>query len=62
MAIPIEHEDTEELKKWGTGLEVVQGRCTFCGQHTRYWHTCTNNQVCPDCAKTHTVADLKAKP
>lgn len=59
MAIPVEHEDVEELKKWGLGLENLIERCFFCDTPTRYWHTATNTPVCEGCAATHRVSELK---
>lgn len=58
MSIPVEHEDVEELKKWGMGLSSIQEQCTFCSVPTRYWHTDSNNPCCEACAATHDVADL----
>lgn len=58
MAIPIKHEDVEELKKWGMGLDKVIERCTLCKQPTRFWHERSNNPCCESCAKSHKVADL----
>lgn len=57
--IPVQHEDVEELRKWGMGLENLVERCWFCADFTRYWHMPTNNPVCPACAKAHTVGELK---
>jgi hypothetical protein len=59
MAIPIEHEDVKDLKKWGMGLDKLVEECHFCGTKTRYWHNRTNTPVCEGCAKTNTVADIK---
>jgi hypothetical protein len=58
--IRVEHEDVEELKKWGMGLQHILEACRFCGKGTRYWHQPTNNPVCQSCAAGHTVAELKA--
>lgn len=58
MAIPIAHEDKEYLKKWGMGLADILEHCHFCKKCTPYWHTRTNNPVCPECAKTHKVREL----
>ena len=58
MAIPIEHEDKEELAKWGMGLETLLEHCIFCDKPTPYWHAKTNNPVCPKCSKTHKVGDI----
>ena len=33
-------------------------KCFFCKATTKHWHENTNNPVCPDCAKTHKVAEL----
>ena len=51
MTIPVKHEGANPV--FGV-IEV----CHFCGQLTRYWHENTNNPVCPDCAKSHRVAEL----
>ena len=59
MAIPIEREDVSELEKWCMGLEKLVELCEFCRRPTRYWHTRTNNPVCPDCAKSHRMAELR---
>lgn len=56
--ITVEHEDIEELRKWGMGLEAVQENCFFCTTPTRFWHMGTNNPVCECCAKVHTVSEL----
>jgi len=58
MAIPIEHESAEELKKWGMGLEKLIERCGLCNTPTRYWHDATNTPVCEGCAATRNVSDL----
>ena len=52
--IPIQHEDIEELKAWGWGLEHVQERCHLCSAKTRYWHMATNTPVCQTCAEKYT--------
>ncbi len=54
MAIPLikEPEDLNEGK-----LSYLE-RCYFCNTPTNYWHENTNNPVCPQCAKTHKVAEL----
>ena len=57
--ISIEHEDTEELKKWGLGLENVMERCFFCKAPTRFWNKKANEPCCESCAKTHTVKEFK---
>lgn len=57
--IPVEHEDIEELKKWGMGLSNIVELCHFCHNGTRYWHRRTNTPVCQGCAKTHKVSDIK---
>jgi hypothetical protein len=59
MSIPVEHEDVEELKKWGLGLEKLMEKCELCNVPTRYWHTATNTPVCQSCASTRNVKDLK---
>lgn len=58
MAIPIEHENVEELKKWGMGLSKIVESCCFCNTPTRYWHTKSNQPVCPGCSKTHKVSEI----
>ena len=58
--IRVEHEDVEELKKWGMGLDQILERCALCSTPTRYWHTPSNTPCCQTCAGTHTVAQLKA--
>jgi hypothetical protein len=58
MAIPIEHEDKEELAKWGMRLEMLLEHCIFCYKPTPYWHAKTNNPVCQECSKTHKVGDI----
>lgn len=60
MAIPVEHEDVEELKGWGLGLENAVECCVFCGTGTRYWHLATNNPVCQCCAGVKAESDLPA--
>lgn len=59
MVIKVEHEDIEELKKWGLGLSELLEHCHFCNVQTRYWHRATNTPVCEECSKVHTVAELK---
>ena len=58
MTIPIEHEDKEELTKWGMGLEKILEHCIFCKKTTPYWHSKTNNPVCQECSKTRKVGDI----
>lgn len=60
MAIPLVKESEEERKEWGNVIE----NCYFkCGNKTIHWHWRTNQPVCPDCAKSHKVAELpKAHP
>lgn len=60
MAIAIEHEDVEGLKKWGMGLEKLVENCLLCQQPTRYWSVVCNCPVCEECAKTKDEADAKA--
>ena len=52
--IPVEHEDEATVNEFGGIVES----CHFCRAPTRYWHTGTNNPVCPDCAKKHRVEEL----
>lgn len=59
--IPVELEDTEELAKWGMGLEHMIEACFFCKTPTRYWNNKANQPCCPSCAKTHRVAEFKGK-
>lgn len=59
MTIPVEHEDIDELKKWGIGLSNVMEDCVFCRIPTRYWNKKSNNPCCQSCAKTHKVSDFK---
>lgn len=59
MAIKIEREDTEELKKLGQDIAEAIERCVFCGEGTRYWHRKTNKPVCRPCAKTRKTGDIK---
>jgi len=61
MPIPVEHEDVEELRSWGLGLDRVQERCVFCSAGTRYWHRPTNNAVCECCAGAKDVTELPAR-
>ena len=62
MTITVVHEDTEELKKWGCGLDTLLEHCVFCDATTPYWHKRTNTPVCQSCAKTHKVTDIKRTP
>lgn len=57
--IPIEHEDIEELKKWGMGLSNILEQCHFCKNETRYWNKKRNTPVCQECAKILKVSDIK---
>jgi len=57
--IPVVHEDVEELKKWGMGLETMLERCVFCRNGTPYWHRESNTPVCECCAETHSVSEIK---
>lgn len=61
MAVVVEHEDVEALKKWGSGLWKVMERCTFCRVETRYWHNASNKPVCQSCAETKSESDLPAR-
>lgn len=54
MAIPLIRETDEQIKEF---YGIVE-RCHFCQQKTRYWHENTNNPVCPDCSKKHSVSEL----
>lgn len=58
MAVEVEHEDMEKLKKWGMGLESIQERCEFCGIATRYWHARTNTPCCQVCAAKKEESDF----
>lgn len=58
MALQVEHEDVEELAKWGMGLNRIQEDCFFCKKETRFWHRPSNRPVCESCAKTHSEADF----
>ena len=60
MSIPIEHEDTEELRKWGLGLDQIKEACFFCKQGTRMWFA-QHTPVCETCAQTHEVSDFLAR-
>ena len=60
--IPIEHEDIDELKKWGMGLSEIIELCFFCKTPTRHWNKKANQPCCPGCSKTHKVAEFKDKP
>lgn len=55
MAIKVEKESDDTLRGFGGIMEV----CVFCRHQTRYWHTRTNNPVCPDCAPVRKVSELK---
>lgn len=59
ISIPVEREDTKELKKWGMGLENMMERCVFCRNPTRYWNKKRNQPCCQACAIRHTLADLE---
>ena len=59
MSIRVEHEDIEELRKWGMGLSNIMELCVFCGYETRYWHRPTNTPVCPNCAQWHEPKELE---
>lgn len=59
MPIKVTHEPIDELNKWGTGLAGIREVCIFCSEQTRYWHTPTNQPVCPKCAETHTVKNIR---
>jgi hypothetical protein len=61
MAIKITHEDTEELKKWGLGLEKIIEKCFFCQEPTRYWSKKANKPVCSNCAKERDISELPKK-
>lgn len=50
--IHVEHEDADELRKWGMGLEKIIENCELCRTPTRYWHDGTNTPCCQECAKT----------
>lgn len=56
--IPVEHEDVDELKKWGMGLAFIKEHCALCKAPTRWWHKKTNTPCCLSCAKTRSVSDL----
>ena len=58
MSIDIKHEDIEQLKQWGLGLEKVIESCVFCGDKTRYWATTVNKPVCTHCAKERDVNEI----
>ncbi len=58
MSIPVEHEDIEQLKLWGLGLEKVIEKCYFCGDPTRYWYKPANKPVCTHCAKDHNPSEI----
>lgn len=51
MAIKIQHEDIEELKKWGLGLETVMESCILCKAPTRFWSVASKCPVCECCAQ-----------
>ena len=58
MAIEIVHEDTNELKSWGLGLEKIIERCIFCNDPTRYWSRVANKSICQSCAKERFLHEL----
>lgn len=60
--IKVEHEDTEELRKWGMGLEQLAERCIECRTPTRFWHVASNNPVCPGCAQKLRPTDKRLSP
>ena len=51
--IPVWNEEAE-WRENGYPLE----QCVFCNKPTTTWHENTNNPVCVDCAKTHTVQEI----
>ena len=57
--ITIEHENTEELRKWGWGIWRLIEKCYFCDEPTRYWQTQSNTPVCESCAKVRTIQEIK---
>jgi hypothetical protein len=59
--IQIEHENVEELKKWGMGLSRIIENCFFCHTPTRYWNKKANQPCCPSCSKKHKVSEFKEK-
>lgn len=61
MAIEIEKEDVEELKKWGLGLHKFQEQCYFCGHPTNTWHRLSNTPVCSNCAEIHDRSDMSRR-
>lgn len=60
MAIKIEHEDIEELKKWGLGLETVMESCILCKAPTRFWSVASNCPVCECCAQVSDESAVQA--
>jgi hypothetical protein len=61
MAIEIEVEDTEELKKWGLGLHKIKESCHFCKTPTDTWHMASNTPVCSVCAGKYGENDISRK-
>lgn len=61
MALVVEHEDVEALKKWGMGLWKMMERCTFCSVETRFWHKASNKPVCESCAALKAETDLSVR-
>ena len=55
----IEHENIQQLKLWGLGLEKVIEKCYFCNEPTRYWYKKKNEPVCTNCAKDRHPNEIK---
>lgn len=59
MSIEVVHEDINELKKWGLGLEKIIESCIFCKGKTRYWSKEVNKPICKACANDHSLHEIR---
>jgi len=57
MTIPIQREPDELT----CGFRGVMEQCCFCWSRTPFWNVKRDVAVCPDCAKTHRVAEIPPK-
>ena len=58
MPIEVEHENTDDLKKWEMNLGKIIEKCVFCKEPTRYWSKVANKPVCTHCAEDHSLSEI----
>lgn len=52
------HEEPEDVQR---GFGKLRERCEFCKEPTRFWTDDAQHPVCPQCAETRTLAELKKR-